>query len=131
MEPEDVGHVLRRFRDALAPGGLLLDLQVIRPNPVVELEGADLCEIDGGPLFATADSAAAAVDATVAEGLLVKEARDDHDVRKHHAGGAELVIDFENSRRDLPTAWIPRLRGPGRPCAVRERCRTRRLRSTG
>jgi hypothetical protein len=43
MEPEDVVHVLRRFRDVLAPRGLILDLQVIRPNPVVEAAGEDVC----------------------------------------------------------------------------------------
>ena len=49
-------HVLRRFREALRPGGLILDLQVIRPNPLVEVDGEDICEIDGSPLFATAES---------------------------------------------------------------------------
>jgi hypothetical protein len=131
METEDVVHVLRRFRDALTPGGLILDLQVIRPNPVVEADGGDVCEIDGSPLFATADPAAAEVDSMVAGGLLVEEAHDDHDVRKHYASGAELVGDFEGSRRDLPPEWIPRLVELERPCAVREDCRTRRLRKVG
>jgi hypothetical protein len=128
MEPEDVVHVLRRLRDALAPDGLMLDLQVIRPQPVVEVGGKDLCEIEGSALFATAELAAAEIDAMVAAGLLVEEARDDHDVRKHYASGAELVADFEDSRRDLPADWIPRLRRLEAPCAVRERCRLRRLR---
>jgi hypothetical protein len=129
MEPEDVVHVLRRFRDVLAPRGLILDLQVIRPNPVVEAAGEDVCEIDGSPLFATADPAAAEVDAMVAAGLLVEEARDDHDVRKHYLTGAELVVDFESSRRNLPADWIPRLLELETPCAVRD-CRARRLRMT-
>jgi hypothetical protein len=128
VEPEDVVHVLRRFRDALRPYGLILDLQVIRPNPVVEVDGEDICEIDGSPLFATANPAAAEVDAMVEADLLVEEARDDHEVRKHYASGAELVADFEDSRRDLPAEWIPRLLRLEEPCAVRERCRTRRLR---
>lgn len=131
MEPEDVVHVLRRFRDVLRPDGLILDLQVIRPNPLVEADRQDTCEIDGSPLFATADPAAAEIDAMVAAGLLVDEARDDHDVRKHYGSGAELVNDFEDSRRDLPAEWIPRLLAMDGPCAVRERCRTRRLRSAG
>ena len=122
-------HVLRRFRDVLARSGLVLDLQVIRPNPVVEVDGADVCEIDGSPLFATADPAAAAIDAMVEAGLLVEEAREDHDVRKHYVSGAELVGDFEDSRRDLPAEWIPHLLELETPCAVRERCRSRRLRT--
>jgi hypothetical protein len=128
MEPEDVVHVLRRFRDALVPGGLMLDLQVIRPQPVVEVDGADACEIDGSALLATAESAAGEIDAMVASGLFVEEARDDHDVRKHYDSGAELVEDFEDSPRDLPAEWIPRLRELEQACAVRERCQTRRLR---
>ena len=118
-------HVLRRFRDVLGPGGLMLDLQVIRPNPEGSLRGR------GQALFATAEPAAAEVDAMVAAGLLVEEAHDDHDVRKHYASGAELVADFESSIRDLPADWIPRLQMLEGRCAVRERCRTRRLRATG
>lgn len=122
-------HVLHRFRDALTPDGLILDLQVIRPNPVVEVDGEVVCEIEGSALFATADPAAAAIDAMVEARLLTEEARDDHDVRKQYASGAELVDDFEDSRRDLPADWIPRLRQLETPCAVRERCRLRRLRT--
>jgi len=101
---------------------------VIRPNPVVEHGGKDLCEVEGSALFATANPAAAEVDALVAAGLLVEEARDDHDVRKHYASGAELVADFESSIRDLPIDWIPRLQVLEGRCTMRERCRTRRLR---
>jgi hypothetical protein len=31
--------------EAVKPGGLVLDLQVIRPNPVVEVKGRHICEI--------------------------------------------------------------------------------------
>jgi hypothetical protein len=62
--------------------------------------------------------------------LLFEQARDDHDVRKHYASGVELANDFEDSRRDLPAEWIPRLLEVETPCAVRERCRTRRLRKS-
>jgi len=130
MEPEDVVHVLRRFRDALVPKGLVLDLQVIRPHPVVEIDGAAVCEVDGSALFATADPAAAAVDALVSGGLLVEEAVDDHDAVKHYDSGAELVADFADSKRNLPEEWIPRLTLIDRACAVREHCRLRRLRAT-
>lgn len=130
MEPEDVVHVLRRFREALAPQGLMLDLQVIRPHPVVETDGHAVCEIDGSPLFQTADAATAQVDAMINAGLLAEEAVDDHDVLKHYSSGAELVHDFADSPRNLPPQWTPRLVGTAEECAVRERCRTRRLRST-
>jgi hypothetical protein len=129
MEPEDVVHVLRRFREALVPQGLMLDLQVIPPDPVVEVGGRVVCQIDGSALLSAADSAAAEVDAMVDVGLLVEEAVDDHDVRKHYSSGAELVDDFADSARDVPPEWIPRLAASERKHIVRERCRTRRLRS--
>lgn len=130
MEPEDVVHVLRRFRQALGPQGLMLDLQVVRPNPVVEIDGRVVCEIDGSPLFETADAATAEVDAMLAARLLAEEAADDHDVLKHYSSGAELVGDFDSSRRNLPSEWLPRLAAIDRGCIVRERCRTRRLHTT-
>lgn len=131
MAPEDVVHVLRRSREALVPAGKILDLQAIRPDPVVEADGGVLCEIDGAPLFATADSAVAAVDALVAEGLLVEEAVDDHDVRKHYSSGPELVRDLAPKARSLPAEAIPLLESLERECVVRERCRLRRLRRVG
>ena len=126
MEPEDVVHVLRNMVSAVRPGGLVLDLQVIRPNPVVEADGEELSEVDGEPLFALADAARAAVDAAVAVGTLVEEAVDDHDVRKHYPNGPDVIDDFaEKKRRVLDEA---RVRAVTRPCVIRERCRLRRLR---
>ena len=119
-------HVLRNMVSAVRPGGLVLDLQVIRPNPVVEADGEELSEVDGEPLFALADAARAAVDAAVAAGTLVEEAVDDHDVRKHYPNGADVIDDFaEKKRRVLDEA---RVRAVTRPCVIRERCRLRRLR---
>ncbi len=40
-------HVLRKMVDAVKPGGLVFDLQVIRPDPTVESDGEVVCEIDG------------------------------------------------------------------------------------
>ena len=118
-------HVLRNMVGAVKPGGLVLDLQVIRPDPVVESDGAVVCTIDGEPLFRTADAAAAAIDAMVAGGRLIEEAVDDHDVRKHYANGRELVDDFAGKRRRLSDEEA--VRALARPCVVRERCRLRRL----
>jgi hypothetical protein len=113
---------------AVRAGGLVFDLQVIRPDPRVEVDGRVVCEIDGQPLFRLADAAAAAVDAFVAEGRLVEEAVDDHDVRKHYRTGAELVAEFAGKERKLPADAVPTVRALTRPCVVRERCRLRRLR---
>jgi hypothetical protein len=117
--------------EAVKPSGLVLDLQVVRPNPVVETGGLEVCEIDGEPLFRTADAAAAAVDAAIHVGLLVEQAIDDHDVRKHYDSGADLVDDFAGKRRTLPARAVPILRALRQPCAVRERCRLRRLQVPG
>lgn len=119
--------VLDNMVRALRLGGVVLDLQVIRPDPVVESGGRVVCVIDGEPLFRTADSATAAVDALVRAGRLVEDGVDDHDVRKHYVDGPELVADMAGSRRDLPAEAVPELSMLTEPCAVRERCRLRRL----
>lgn len=121
-------HVLGRMVAAVEPGGQVLDLQVIRPDPVVECDGRVVCEIDGEPLFRTADAAAAAVDALARSGALVEEAVDDHDVREHYADGADLVAAYAIKRRRLPPGRLAELRALTCPCSVRERCRLRRLR---
>lgn len=120
-------HVLRKMVDAVTPGGIVFDLQVIRPDPLVESEGRVLCEIDGEPLFSSADAATAAVDALVAAGRLAEQAVDDHDVRKHYANGTDLIDDFAHKERQLSSDAKARLRTVRRPCVVRERCRLRRL----
>jgi hypothetical protein len=128
MEAEDVVHVLRRFRESLVPDGLILDLQVIRPDPVVELDGRVLCTIDGEPLLAAADAAAAEVDRMVEARLLADEGVDDHDVLKHYSSGRLLVEDFAGKERTIPATAVPFLESVDRPVAVREQCRSRRLR---
>ncbi len=119
--------VLRNMVEAVKQGGLVFDLQVIRPNAVVEADGRVLCEIDGEPVFRGADAAVAAIDTLGADGWLVEQAVDDHDVLKHYTSGADLIADFAGKQRRLPEHALPSLSSLGRPCAVRERCRLRRL----
>ena len=120
-------HVLRNMVEAVKPGGFVYDLQVIRPNPTAEVEGHVICEIDGEPLFHTADAATTAIDALIRTGRLVEQAVDDHDVRKHYDNGSELVDDFTDKKRQLPDPAVPQLCALAQPCVVRERCRLRRL----
>jgi hypothetical protein len=120
-------HVLGNMVSAVRPGGIVLDLQVVRPNPHVEVDGRVFSEIDGEPLFIKADAATAAVDTLIAAGGLVEEAVDDHDVRKHYRTGLHLVDDFAGKDRRLLGDAVSRLQAVTRPCVVRERCRLRRL----
>ena len=119
--------VLRNMVTAVRPGGVVLDLQVIRPDPVIEADGRVVGRIDGEPLFRWADAAVAAIDALVQTGELVEETVDDHDVRKHYADGRELIADFALKERRLPEHAVPELEALDGRCLVRERCRLRRL----
>jgi hypothetical protein len=119
--------VLRNMVEAVKPGGTVLDLQVIRPNPRVELGGELICEIDGQPLFEKADAAVSAIEALIAARRLIERARDDHDVRKHYRTGADLVDDLAPKERRVPDEAVPLLRAVTEPCVIRERCRLRRL----
>lgn len=119
--------VLRNMVDAVRIGGIVLDLQVIRPDPLIESDGRVLCRIDGEPLFRSADAATAAVDALVAAGRLEEEAVDDHDVLKHYPNGAAVIDEFAGKERSVPADALAPLGAVLRPCTMRERCRLRRL----
>lgn len=121
-------NVLGRMIEAVKPGGLILDLQVMRPDPEVVSNGRVVAEIDGETLFRWADAATAAVDARIQAGDLVEEAIDDHEVCKHYANGAELVEDVAGSKRRVPEEVLPRVATIEEHVVVRERCRLRRLR---
>ena len=127
MDPKDVVNVLRNMISAVRPRGIILDLQVIRPDPRVEQDGELICEIDGRPLFAKADAAARAIDAAIVAGQLTDEVADDHDVRTHYPSGVDLIDDFEDKLRALPELALPRLKAITQPLVVRERCRLRRF----
>lgn len=103
-------HVLGRMIEAVKPEGLILDLQVIRPDPTVERDGCIVAGVDGDPLFQWADAATAAVDARIEAGYLVEEAVDDHDVFEHYANGVELVERFATSKRRLADQDVLRIR---------------------
>ena len=120
--------VLRQMIDAVKPSGLVLDLQVIRPQPVVEIDGNIVCVVDAEPLFRKADVAVAAIDAAVEAGRLLDEVVDDHDVLKHFATGRDLIADFDGKQMRLPADAHPMLEAHPRTAKLREHCRLRRLR---
>ena len=121
-------NVLRNMVAAVRPSGLVLDLQVIRPDPVIESGETPIFEIWGEPLFLTADAASAAVKDAIARNRLAQEAVDDHDVRTQYPTGPDLVDDFADKKRRIPQDAIPQLLAASGPLTVRERCRLRRLR---
>lgn len=120
-------YVLGQMVRAVKPGGLVLDLQAIRPNPLIEAAGRTIWEIDGEPLFRMADAAAAAVDALMRSGKLEEQAYDEHNVLRHYDDGADLIEAFSEKRNKLPPEALPTLRTVHASCVVRERCRLRRL----
>lgn len=130
MKREDVVHVLHRFRRALVPGGAILDLQVIPPEPAVEVDGEVVCRLEGGTLLEDAAAAAAVIDEEIARGLLREEAVDDHEVLRHFSTGASLIEHFRWGPRSVPASAMPLLEESARPHVVRETCRLRRLRRT-
>ena len=109
-------YVLGSMVEAVKPGGLVLDLQVIRPNPIVEVDGEVVGEIDGEPLFRMADAATAAVDTLVAQRTLVEQATDDHDVRR---ALRQRSRPARRLRRQAPTT--PRRRPAGSTTHSRDR----------
>jgi len=121
-------HVLRNLVTAVEADGIVLDLQVIRPKPRVESDGRVVCEFVAKELLRKADAAAAAVDALVAQGRLVEEAVDDHDVLQHFDHGSDLLAELTDPELSLPADAIPVLRTLQRPCTRRDHCRLRRLR---
>jgi hypothetical protein len=127
VDPKDVVNVLHNMIRAVRPGGIILDLQVIRPDPRVELAGEFICEIDGTALFKKADAATEAIDAAIAVGTLTDQAAGDHDVLSHYPTGRELIEDFQDKTRQIPEEAIGRLSAIGRQVSIRERCRLRRL----
>jgi SAM-dependent methyltransferase len=128
MQREDVVRALRRFREALAPGGTILDLQVVAPEPTVEVNGEVVCRLEGGALLDDAATAAAVIDDEIARGLLREEAVDDHDVLRHFSTGASLIEHLRTTARPVAAGAAPLLKASARPHIIRETCRLRRLR---
>jgi len=112
-------------------GGILLDLQVIRPHMRIESDGRLIYVADGRPLFEWADAAQTGVELLIAEGHLVEDAVDDHDVLKHYDSGAELIANWPPKQVKPSTETAEFLRAIRVECVSRERCRLRKLGRVG
>lgn len=121
-------NALRRVVAAVVRGGIILDLQTVRPPPVVEAEGRAICEIEASAFFARADANDAVLLGTIEEGVLTLEAEEHLDVLARYATGAELLADWDSRSRKVPPSMRSVVRAIPTECVVREPCRTRRLR---
>jgi hypothetical protein len=120
MEPEGIVHALRHLCEALVPGGIVLDLQAIRPSGRVEVDGNPIGRIDDDVFFARARQAVAGLDALIDEGLLARGREMRFETLVRYDAGAELVKAItDSSERRLPDELAARLADAG-PCVVRE-----------
>jgi hypothetical protein len=129
MQAEGIVHALRHLCEALVPGGLVVDLQAIRPSGRVEIRGDPIGEINDDVFFARAAQAVAGLDALVDEGRLVRGRQIVFETLVHYDAGAELAAAITDStERHLPDDLAGRLADAG-PCAVRETSFIRVLRT--
>jgi hypothetical protein len=127
--PEDAVRVLRHVLQLVRRDGVVLDLTTIPPAAVVERGGVSLGALEQTAFLARAVRTEEAVDAMVAEGLLVEEARLEHDVLKHFDSRPELVDDVgQRAVTRLPQALRERLDDVDGPLVERSFCLLRRLR---
>ena len=102
-------HVLGQMVEAVKPGGLVLDLQVIRPNPIVEVDGPRRLRDRRRAALPQRRRRDRRRRRARRTGRLIEQAVDDHDVRKHYDNGADLVDAFATKRRKLPHDELPAL----------------------
>ena len=116
--------VLGNMAEAAEPEGLILDLLVIRQNPVIEAVTELLCEIDGEWLFATGDAATAAVDSQIAGRRLV-EGRSTTTTSPSTTQTEPTSSTLRRRETQGATGGRAALADVREPCVVCERCRLR------
>ena len=97
MQPEGIVHALRQVCEALVPGGLVIDLQAIRPSGRVEIGGDPIGRINDDVFFARAAQAVAGLDSLVDEGLLARGPQIVFETLAHYDAGAELIAAITDS----------------------------------
>ncbi len=129
MQPEGIVHALRHVCEALVPGGLVIDLQAIRPSGRVEIGGDPIGTINDDVFFARAAQAVAGLDSLVDKGLLARGPQIVFETLVHYDAGAELIAAITDStERQLPDELAGRLADAG-PCTIRETSLMRVLRA--
>jgi hypothetical protein len=122
-------NALQNVIGAVVPGGTVLDLQTVRPPPRVEAEGRLVCELDAAAFYERADANDRVLLAELDGGVLLLEAEERFDVFQRWPSGAALMaaLDLPRSRK-LPASMRPAVEAITGECAIREACRTRRIR---
>lgn len=118
-------NALRNVLAAVVPGGIVLDLQTVRPPPWVEAEGRVLCELDATGFFRRADANELVLARAIRDGHLTLEAEDLHLVLKRWSSGAALVDGEEGRSCRVPDAMKPVIRFIREECVIFEPCRVR------
>jgi len=121
-------HALRKVLAAVVTGGVVLDLQAVRPPPRIEAAGIVQGELDSTAFFQRADANDLWLERAVAEGALTLEAEDHHHVLTRWSSGAALIEDVEGWRRGVPQSMKASLRAMDGECVLWEPCRLRRFR---
>ena len=119
---------LDRMLDALAPWGVALDLQVIRPTRGWRSAAGSSARSTAARSSSGRMRRLPPSTRGIVAGDLVEEAVDDHDVRSHYPSGRDVVEDVAESKQRLPESAIRALEALDEPVVVRERCRLRPLR---
>ncbi len=128
MPTEGVGNALSNVLAAVIPGGIVLDLQTVRPPLRVEAAGQVVCELESGGFYARADANERVMMDAVRDGRMRLEAEERLEVLHRYSTGAELVADADSKQRTIPRAMRPAVAAIASECILREPCRTRRLR---
>ena len=121
---------LHRIHSALVPGGLVLDMQPVAPQPPVESNGRRLGSLDMREWRVTIDQVAALVDQTIADGLFMEEAERRYDVLETFDDGKELVETVrEWTGTKISQTLTARVERAMPPLTIRESVRLRALRA--
>jgi hypothetical protein len=126
---ESVVNALHRIHSAVAPGGVVLDMQPVAPRPPVESEGQPLGSLDMREWRRTIDEVAALVDETIASGLFATEAERRYEVLETFDNGKELVETVsEWAGTKISRSLAARARRATPPLKIHESIRLRVLR---
>jgi hypothetical protein len=121
--------VLREVYEAVAPGGMILDLRSVPPPAIVEVDGEELGELDESEFFPRSMHNGDALTALARAGLLALEGEEPHELLIVYPSGRELLDDVADwGDTKVPAAVAAQLLPLDRECSIREFCLARAYR---